>query len=114
MQVALGSVVYNNVAIANAAQESSAIQTNGLSLCGILMPAAFTGTALTFEACDTVGGTYLPVYAAAGASVLSYTVAASRYIVIDPRDFQGVQFLKIKSGSAEGGARTLICSLKGI
>jgi hypothetical protein len=112
MVVALGQVVYPSVAIANGQQESAAIQTHGLSLCGIQLPAAFTGTAVTFEACDTVGGTYLPVYNAGGQ--VSYTVAASRYIAIDPKDFYGIQFLKIKSGSAEAAARTLICSLKGI
>lgn len=112
MQVALGSLVFNSAVIANGQQESGAISTAGLSLCGILMPATFTGTALTFEACATASGTFLPVYNAAGA--LSYTVAASRFIAIDPKDFQGIQFLKIKSGSSEGGVRTLVCSMKGI
>lgn len=112
MQVALGSLIQTNAAIANGQQESGAIPTAGLSLCGVLLPAAFTGTALTFEACATVGGTYVPVYNAAGA--VSYTVAQARYIAIDPKDFQGILFLKIKSGSAEGAARTLVCSMKGI
>ncbi len=100
------------VVIANGAQESAVIPTGGFSLCGILFPAAFTGTAVTFEACATVDGTYVPVYNAAGA--VSYTVGTSRYVAIDPKDLQGIQFLKIKSGSAEGAARTLTCSMKGI
>lgn len=85
---------------------------SGFSLVGISLPAALTGTALTFTVCNTLAGTYVPLYNAAG--VVSYTVAASRYVAIDPKDFQGVAYLKIVSGSAEGAARTLICSLKGI
>lgn len=112
MQVALGSLIESTATIVNTAQESSVISTAGLSLCGILMPPTFTGTALTFEACATLGGTYVPVYNSAGQ--VSYTVAAARYIAIDPKDFQGILFLKIKSGSAEGGARSLLCSMKGI
>lgn len=101
-----------SVAIANGAQSSAAITTGGMVLVGVMMPAAFTGTAITFEACDTLGGTYLPVYNSSGP--VSYTVAASRYIAIDPKDFQGIEFLKIKSGSVELAGRTLICSLKGL
>lgn len=102
-----------SVPIANGQQESSAIDCGGFTLCGIILPAAFTGTALTFETCDTIGGTYLPIKSTTSGSALSYTVAQGTYAAIDPKDFQGVRFLKIKSGSAEAAARTLICSLKG-
>lgn len=100
--------------IANGQQESSVIPCGGgLSLCGVLLPAAFTGTALTFEACDTSDGTFVPIYTSTSGTALSYTVAQGGYYAIDPKDFYGVQFLKIKSGSAEAAARTLIVSLKG-
>lgn len=98
--------------IPNAGQESSVITCGGLVLVGFITPAAFTGTAVTFEMCDTVGGSYIPVTGISG-SAISYTVAAGKYYAVDPKDFQGINFLKIKSGSAEGAARTLICSLKG-
>lgn len=101
-----------SVVIANAAQSSSVLKTGGLTLCGFFIPAAFTGTALTFEACSTVDGTFVPLKTSGG-SALSFTVAASGYYAVDPKDFQGVAFLKLKSGSAEGAARTIICSLKG-
>jgi hypothetical protein len=102
-----------SVAIANGQQSSAPISCGGLALCGIKLPAAFTGTTVTFEMCDTVGGTYVPVKSTTSGTALSYTVAQGTYCAIDPKDFQGIAFLKIKSGSAEGGARTLICSLKG-
>lgn len=98
--------------IANGAQLSGAIPTGGFALEGIFVPSSFTGVALTFQASTTLGGTYVDVYNSAGQ--VSYTAAPSRYIAIDAKDFQGIAFLKIKSGSAEGAARTLICSLKGL
>lgn len=101
-----------SVTIANGQTVSALITTGGFSLCGILLPAAFTGTTLTFLVCNTAGGTFQPLYNSAGA--VSYTVAASRYIAIDPKDFAGVAFLKIVSGSAEGALRTLVCSMKGL
>lgn len=85
---------------------------NGFSLVGIKVPAAFTGTALTFTMCDTVDGTYVPVKGTSGSTV-SYTVAQGNYYAIDPKDFHGIQFLKIVSNGTEAAARTLLLSLKG-
>lgn len=101
------------VLIASGGTESAAINLKGLCLVGILLPATFTGTTLTFEACDTEAGTFVPVKTGTGGSALSYTVAQATYAAIDPKDFQGINFLKIKSGSTEGADRTLLCSLKG-
>lgn len=101
-----------SVAIANGQQESASIPCGGFVLCGILLPAAFTGTALTFEASvDNIS--FFPVKSTTGGTTLTYTVAQGNYYAIDPKDFQGINFLKIKSGSAEGAARTLVVSLKG-
>ncbi len=100
------------MAIANGVQSSAAIATGGLSLCGVKLPAALTGTSITFEMSETIDGTYVPVYNSAGA--VTYTVAVNRYVSINPNDFQGIAFLKIKSSAVELGARTLICSMKGI
>lgn len=93
-------------------QLSSEIKLGGFVLSGIFLPSALTGTSITFQAATASGGTYVDVYNSSGQ--LSYTVAASRYVAIDPKDFQGIAFLKIKSGSSETAARTLICSLKGL
>ena len=101
------------VVIANSQQESAAINCGGMVLCGIFLPAAFTGTALTFEASTAIDGTYVAVKSTASGTALTYTVAQGTYCAIDPKDFQGIQFLKIKSGSAEGADRTLTLSLKG-
>lgn len=99
--------------IANGQTTSGAIQLGGMCLCGILLPAAFTGTALTFLASPD-GVTYKALKAGTGGSALSYTVAQDTFAAIDPKDFQGVNFLKIVSGSAEAGARTLKLAVKGL
>lgn len=102
-----------SVVIANGQQSSAAFNCGGMALCGILLPAAFTGTALTFEVSSAIDGTFVPLKSTTSGTALSYTVAQGTYCALDPKDFQGVQFLKIKSGSAEGAARTLTCMLKG-
>ena len=98
--------------IANTATESQAIDTKGFALVGFFTPAALTGTTLTFESSLTLAGTYVPVYDSTNTQV-SITVATSRYYAVDPKNFQGIRFLKIKSGSAEGAARVITLSLKG-
>lgn len=98
--------------IAISTQISTVIECGGLVLCGILLPAAFTGTALTFQA--SVDGTnFFPVHSTTSGTSLSYTVAQGQYCAIDPKDFYGINYLIIKSGSSEVAARTLIVSLKG-
>lgn len=101
-----------SVTIANGQTASSAISGGGMVLCGINIPAAFTGTTITFTVSSSLAGTYNPLYNSSGQ--VSYTVAPSRYVAIVPQDFAGVAFFKIVSGSSEGAARTLICSMKGL
>jgi hypothetical protein len=98
--------------IASGQQISSTIELEGYSFCGVFLPAAFTGTALTFEA-SYDGTNFFPVYNTTSGTALSYTVAQGHYCAIDPKDFYGINYLQIKSGSAEAAARTLQVSLKG-
>ncbi len=58
------------------------------------------------------GGGFRPLYDASN-SLVSMTVAQSRCYAVDPKNFQGVLFLQIKSGSAELAQRTITCLLKG-
>jgi hypothetical protein len=83
-----------------------------MSLCGIQIPASFTGTSLSFLAATSLSGPFQPVYNKSGQ--VTYTVAAGRYVAIDPSDFYGVVFLQIVSNASEGASRALICSMKGI
>lgn len=98
--------------IANAASTSAAIPTQGLTLVGIQLPAAFTGTAITFTG-SVDGTTYQPVYSTTSGTALSYTVAQGHYVAIDPTPFYGLAYIKLVSGSTEGGARAITVTLKG-
>ena len=98
--------------IANGEQTSGELSMGLGQLLGLFMPGTFTGTAITFLASDTSGGTFVDVYDVGGASAYSLTVAAGRFVPVDPRVFVGFAFIKIKSGSAEGGARSVKASVR--
>lgn len=90
---------------------SVAINLAGFSLVGIVTPSALTGTAFTFLA-SLDGVAYVPLVNSSGA--VSYTVAVSQYLSVNPQDFYGVPFIKIVSGTTETAARTINLSVKGI
>ncbi len=82
---------------------SAAFMKNGVAG-AIIMPAALTGTAISFQVSidDTV---YTPLYDTSG-SAISYTVAASRVIPLNKEIFASFPYIKIVSGSAEAANRT--------
>lgn len=89
---------------------STAMDMEDGTLCGVFIPAGFVGTAMTFQT-SIDGITFVAVNNAAGA--LSYVVAASKYIAIDPKDFRGMRYIKLVSGSSEtGGPLTLTAAYR--
>ena len=101
-----------DVAIASGQTVSSVANlANGQTLVGLILPAALTGTTITFQRCDTADGTFVPIYSMDGASVYGIVAGTSRYVPVQPDVFSGVPFVKVVSGSAEGAARTigLVC-----
>lgn len=106
-------LVISAVTIANGVATSSAIATKGLTLVGVQLPAAFTGTTLTFTG-SVDGVTYQPVYSTISGTALSYTVAQGHYVAVDPIPFYGLAYIKLVSGSSEGGARSFSVLLKGL
>lgn len=98
--------------IASGQTVSAGVNLNGFTLCGVFLPAAFTGTALSFEA-SADGVTYVAVKSTTSGTSLSYTVAQGTYVAIDPKDFQGIQYLKLVSGTMEGAGRSLSLAVKG-
>lgn len=97
---------YQAVTISSGQTVSGAIDLQGHTICGLIMPAAFTSASLTFSMSQTVGGTYAVINK--DGSDLSKTVAASKYIVLSPSEFAGINFLKLISGSAEAANRQVI------
>lgn len=87
-----------SVTIAGGSSLSGAVDLNGLSLVAILMPTAWDGTSITFQA--SVNGTdWFNLHDAAG-NAITVTVAASRYIQLDWQRFLGIRYLRIRSGTA--------------
>jgi hypothetical protein len=103
----------NAATIAISTTTSSAINLAGFDLCGIQMPAAFTGATISFLA-SVDGTTYQALHNTVAGTLLSYTVTQGTFVAINPVDFYGVNYFKIVSASSEIAARTLLCAVKGI
>jgi len=93
--------------IASSATTSGALDLDGLCFVAFIMPAAFTGTSVTFQASDD-NVTYYAVNNTANVAV-TIPVTASKYYLLNPSDFAGVRYLKFVSGSTEGGSRNINC-----
>jgi hypothetical protein len=100
------AVAFTDVTIASSGTISTAANLGDGVLTMLLMPATFTGTAVTFQVAESADGTYRALTDSAGAAV-SVTVAASKAVALNPTTFLGVRHIKVVSGSAEGGARTV-------
>lgn len=72
----------------------------------IEMPAAFTGTTLTFKATSSPSGNPVPIYY--GADRYSIAVAPGRHISLDPNVFLSVKYLQIISDAVETASRDLV------
>lgn len=96
----------NKVTIPISTTTSNEINLNRRTLVGLIMPAVFTGTAITFLAYRAASDSFVAVHDAAGAAV-SITVAADRHIVIPPNTLNGVSRIKLVSGSSEAAERVI-------
>lgn len=93
----------NSVTIATTT--STTIDLGSKGFVGIIMPAAFTGTAITFTG-SVDNSTFVALYNSDN-SAFSITVSASRYYVLNPADFLGCRYVRIVSNATEGASRTL-------
>ncbi len=94
----------SDLTIANNGTTSDAVQSVGYAAFGLVMPAAFTGTTISFLV-SADGVTYQALYDRYNVLV-SMTVAVSRSYDL-PVELAGWHSFKIVSGSSEGAARTL-------
>ena len=101
---------YQEVTIANNGTLSSVAALGDRSVCAIVMPAAWTAAAISFQASpDNV--TFTDVYDATTERSITPSATASRCLVVDPMLWQ-FNYLKIRSGltgatQAQGGERTI-------
>ena len=82
--------------IAASASLSGAVDLKLHTVIMIVMPAAWTAADLTFQ-CSVDGGLYNNLYDHEGTE-FTVTAGASRAIQIQPEDFTGCGFIKIRSG----------------
>jgi hypothetical protein len=97
---------YQTVTIANGATDSDAIDLQGHTLVGIQIPAAMTGATVQILESQSTGGTFRPVGVNGAATALTATVNST--IAVNPITTSFcVNFLKIRSVSAEGAQRSI-------
>jgi len=89
-----------SVTIASGASLSGGIDLGDKVLSAIIMPAAWTAAALSFQASEDNGVTWLNMFDDGGVEVQIATVGAvaGQRIALDPSMFSGVDFVKVRSG----------------
>ena len=92
--------------IANGATSSDAFNAGTCAAFGLQLPAAFTGTAVTFTVSGD-GSTFQDLYDATGATKISVAVTQGRSYDL-PAELTAWPYFKVVSGSAEGAARSLV------
>ena len=89
------------------ANNSSAAQSDGLLLSGVVFPAAMTGSTITFDF-SFDGTTWYDVVETDGTEV-SYAVSAGNVVRVDPSGwaFAATGFLRVVSNGSEAADRTI-------
>lgn len=87
--------------IADLATDSSEVDLGGKTLCGVTFDSGFNGTSLSFKVATAEGGTFVALKDSDGATV-TYVVAASTYLYLDPAIFAGIRHVKFVAGSQSG------------
>jgi len=99
---------------------SEAADLKGNTLVGLYMPSAWTSANVSFLGShdDT---TYYSVYGTTGDEIVisGASTSAGRYFPLDPADFSGINFLKVRSGgstgeTAQGASRSVVLALRSI
>lgn len=91
--------------IADSASLSGAVDLSAFAgtLVAIQTGSGWTAAVMTFQA-SADGVTYANLYNSAGAEVTTGSIAASTYTALDPADFAGVRYLKVRSGTSSAAS----------
>lgn len=112
--VTAAQITTKTVTIANGASLSDAADLGTGRLVGIIMPAAWSAAALTFQANADNGATFYDVYDDATERTISQSgAAAARFLALPLSDWLGMRGVKVRSGTGaspvnQGAARTII------
>lgn len=85
---------------------SDAVPMYGCTPVAVQIPAAFTGTSLTFQGSIDGGATFGAISNADGA--ITYTVTTDGMYSLNPADFAGYDKIKLVSGTTEVAAREIV------
>lgn len=87
---------------------STGFKFQGTIPLAIVTPSGLASTSFTFQCSIDNGSNFFDLYN--GSSAYSLTVAASRYIALNPDVFEGVQMIRIIAGSSETAKDIFIVS----
>lgn len=94
--------------IPNAGTDSATVTVPvNATLLGIHLPASMTGTSLKFKALATASSSATLIKKADNTDYSLTIGSSAAYYPVDFTLFEGVAFVQVISGSAEGAARTL-------
>ena len=88
------------VTISSGQSLSAAFPCGGMRLVGLQMPASWTAAVITFQASKSATGTFGDVRNADGSEFSVNVVAGTDWIALDPIDFFGMKYIKIRSGTS--------------
>lgn len=96
--------------VADSATDSDIAALGDYRVVGIIFPASFESTAVTFKGGVSADALY-PVYAVGGSAV-SVTMAHTRFVALDPALLAGVPVIQAICGTGQTGANELklICN----
>lgn len=92
-------ITQTQITIASGTALSAAVPIGDKVPVGIAMPSGWDAASLTFQVSADGGTTWNELYDSSGNAV-SFTVAASRYIYMDPTVWIGINMIKIRSGTS--------------
>jgi hypothetical protein len=97
--------VYQNTTITSGTTTDE-IDIKGGTLVAVLIPASVSSTTMTITASPTSGGTFTTIYDGlaqyvSAAGNLSFTIAASKWVIIPASAVVGFNFIKLVFGSSE-------------
>ncbi len=92
------------VTIPAAGTTSGVVSNVGATATGVILPAVFTGIALSYLVCATRDGTFVGLNNSAGA--ISSTVAQNKAYLL-PAELKPFPYFKLVSGTAEAAARSI-------
>lgn len=102
---------YEALTIASSGTTTAYINAQDVAIFGIILPAAFTSTTISFTVSNLPQGTYVALYDETGVLVSVPVVAGRAYAL--PPALAAFPFFKIVSGSAEAATRSIIAFGKG-